>query len=129
MTVDINKPCWTKRGGVVTGLRFRDSGLMSGIEALNGEEIGIRYFWKIDGTINGSHSRIWTEEMQLTNTPPADQLREIPEAQSDLTAENTALKAKVAELEVLLRQSHKENAEAWKVAVKWQRVAAKGVAR
>lgn len=135
--IRLGEPVWCN-GKPVLNLRYVEHDLRYPLE---GEINGCKWHWTKEGIYDihrpgGIYDLTHTPPVVSkaidepeSNTPPAGQLRETPEAQPDLTAENTALKAKVAELEVLLRQSYKENSEAWKVAVKWQRVAAKGIQR
>jgi len=88
--IDLTKPVWTKRGGVVTKIRPRDhaneepsrfhgkNDALIGIETLDGvsTEIG----WKRDFTFWGNCKE---HELNLTNTPPAGQAVE-PAPQPDM---------------------------------------------
>lgn len=134
--LDLSKPLFTKRGGVVTEFRERNSG--DGDSSFHGQKdswIGIETYrgktatvgWRNDFTYWGegeSSPHDLTNTPPTSNTPPADYTP--PASPPD---ELTALRERIAELEHQLRQANKANAEAWRVAVNYQRAAAKGAVR
>lgn len=66
--IDITKPVWTKRGGVVTELRneYTHKFCLHGTETLNGNRF--RTAWTLEGIYS---LKAPNTELDLTNTPPA----------------------------------------------------------
>lgn len=126
--IDLDKPVWTKRGGVVTGLEDCGSGFypLGGREDYDGETVGRR--WTREGFWDCKDRPMDTD---LTHTPPSGVSEPAPtDSELDqLRARVAELEAREQELEHQLRQAYKANAEAWRVADKHQRVAAKGATR
>jgi len=137
-TLDISKPLFTKRGGVVTN--FRQATETEYVDT-NSRVFRTDKFCGIEIFEGGKTLTGWTEDFKyfedgdslrdLTNTPPTS-LSAQPEAPDELTA----LRERVKELEATnesleqqLRQAHKANSEAWKTVAKYQRMAAKGATR
>ena len=130
--IDIDRPLFTKRGGVVTEFRkFRgatdpwwDENGVSGSDVWAGIET-IRGVSRVTGwKVNFQYFDDTQDQLDLTNIDPnaVSPVEPVPIETPDLQAENEQLRARVTQLE-------KEKVELSKIVVKWQRQAAKGAVR
>lgn len=112
--IDITKPVWTKRGGVVTDIRQISPTHFLADEEYEGEKSN--FAWFLNGEYSPRNSRPY---MDLTNTPPAKAAAgPEPEPAPDLAAENATLRAENEHLKKEVARMHAEYRTLWNMTKK-----------